>query len=122
VRQLIKRILKEEREKDLSPLIKKLLEDSVVPNHKMICTVDVVAPRNRGPIGPYSDFTDYQVRVNVIGGINSKYWPMTQYVYKERDKIVNDVWHTVYNFMGLSTDVFLRNVKSCDEVMTKSLN
>jgi hypothetical protein len=121
VRQLIKRILKEEREKDLSPLIKKLLEDSVVPNHKMICTVDVVAPRNRGPIGSYSDFTDYQVRVNVIGGINSKYWPMTQYVYKERDNIVNDVWHTVYNFMGLSTDVFLRNVKSCDEVLSESL-
>jgi hypothetical protein len=122
VRQLIKKILKEEREKNLSPLIKKLLEDSVAPNHKMICTFDVVAPWNRGPIGSHSDFADYQVRVNVIGGINSKYWPMTQYVYKERDNIVNDVWHTVYNFMGLSTDVFLRNVKSCDEVLTESSN
>ena len=121
MRQLIKRILREEKEKDLSPLIKKLLKDSVIPNHKMICTVDVVAPRNRGPIGSHSDFTDYQVRVNVVGGINSKYWPMTQYVHKERDNIVNDVWHTVYNFMGLSTDVFLRNVKSCDEVLSESL-
>jgi hypothetical protein len=32
---------------------------------------------------------------------------------------VNDVWHAVYNFIGLSTDVFLRNVKSCDEVMSE---
>jgi hypothetical protein len=122
VRQLIKRIVKEETEKDLSSSIKKLLEDSVVPKHKMICTIDVVAPWKRGPIGTHSDFEDYQIRVNVIGGLGSKRWPQTQAVYKERDKIVNDVWHTVYNFMGLSTDVFLRNVMSCDEVLTESSN
>jgi hypothetical protein len=123
VRELIKRILKEEREKDLSPLIKTLLNDSIVNNYKgIICNVDVVAPWKRGPIGTHSDFKDYQVRVNVIGGLGSKRWPQTQSVYKERDKIVNDVWHTVYNFMGLSTDVFLRNVKSCDEVLTESSN
>jgi hypothetical protein len=117
VRQLIKRILKEEREKDLSPKIKELLQDSVVPNHKMICTVDVVAPEKM-----YEDPTgrDYQVMVSVIGGLGSKHWPMTQFVIGSRDKIVNDVWHTVYNYMGLSTDVFLRNVKSCDEVMNES--
>jgi hypothetical protein len=122
VRQLIKRILKEETEKDLSPSIKKLLEEGVVSKHKMICTIDVVAPWKRGPIGTHSDFEDYQIRVNVIGGLGSKRWPQTQAVYKERDKIVNDVWHTVYNFMGLSTDVFLRNVMSCDEVLTESSN
>ena len=123
MRQLIKRILKEEREKDLSPLIKTLLNDSIVNNYKgIICNVDVVAPWKRGPIGTHSDFKDYQIRVNVIGGIGTKRWPQTQFVYKERDKIVNDVWHTVYNFMGLSTDVFLRNVKSCDEVLTESTN
>jgi hypothetical protein len=77
VRQLIKRILKEEREKDLSPKIKKLLKNSVVPNHKMICTVDVVAPEKM-----YEDPTgrDYQVMVSVIGGLGSKHWPMTQFV------------------------------------------
>ena len=123
MRHLIKRILKEEREKDLSPLIKTLLNDSIVNDYKgIICNVDVVAPWKRGPIGTHSDFKDYQIRVNVIGGLGSKRWPQTQAVYKERDKIVNDVWHTVYNFMGLSTDVFLRNVKSCEEVLTESTN
>jgi hypothetical protein len=117
VKHLIKRILKEEREKDLSPKIKKLLDDSVKPNHKMICKIDVVAPDKM-----YEDPTgrDYQVMVSVIGGIGSKHWPMTQFINRSRDEIVNDVWHTVYNFMGLSTDVFLRNVKSCDEVMSES--
>jgi hypothetical protein len=120
VKHLIKRILKEEREKDLSPKIKKLLDDSVKPNHKMICKIDVVAPWKRGPIGTHSDFKDYQVMVRVVGGIGSKHWPQTQYVVRKRDEIVNDVWHTVNNFMGLNTDVFLRNVKSCDEVMSES--
>jgi len=123
VRQLIKRILREEKEKDLSPLIKNLLNDSILNSYKgIVCSIDVVAPWKRGPIGTYSDFKDYQIRVNVIGGIGTKRWPQTQFVHKERDKIVNDVWHTVYNFMGLSTDVFLRNVKSCDEVLTESSN
>jgi hypothetical protein len=123
VRQLIRTILKEETEQDLSPVIKKLLESSIVSTYEgIVCNIDVVAPWKRGPIGTHSDFKDYQIRVNVIGGIGTKRWPQTQFVYKERDKIVNDVWHTVYNFMGISTDVFLRNVKSCDEVLTESSN
>ena len=123
MRQLIRTILKEETEQDLSPVIKKLLESSIVSTYEgIVCNIDVVAPWKRGPIGTHSDFKDYQIRVNVIGGLGSKRWPQTQAVYKERDKIVNDVWHTVYNFMGLSTDVFLRNVKSCDEVLTESSN
>ena len=117
MRHLIKRILKEERQKDLSPKIKKLLQNSVVPNHKMISTVDVVAPEKI-----YEDPTgkDYQVMVSVIGGVGSSRWPNTQNRVKERDNVVNDTWHTIYNYMGLSTDVFLRNVKSCDEVMSES--
>jgi hypothetical protein len=123
VRQLIKRILREEKEKDLSPVIKKLLNGTILSSYEgIVCSIDVVAPWKRGPIGAHSDFKDYQIRVNVIGGIGTKRWPQTQFVYKERDKIVNDVWHTVYNFMGISTDVFLRNVKSCDEVLTESSN
>ena len=123
MRQLIKRILREEKEKDLSPVIKKLLNGTILSSYEgIVCSIDVVAPWKREPIGTHSDFKDYQIRVNVIGGIGTKRWPQTQFVYKERDKIVNDVWHTVYNFMGISTDVFLRNVKSCDEVLTESSN
>ena len=83
----------------------------------MICKIDVVAPDKmyEDPAG-----RDYQVMVSVIGGSGSKNWPMTQFVHGSRSKIVDDVWQTVYNYMGLGTDVFLRNVKSCDEVMSES--
>ena len=104
----------------MGPAIKELLNMSLVPNYKnIICDIDVVAPWNRKPIGSFSDFTDYQIIVNVIGGADSKRWPNTQALREEGDKIVNDTWHTVYNFLGASTDIFLKNVKSCDELMNE---
>ena len=121
MRQLIRRILKEQTEQDMGPAIKELLNMSLVPNYKnIICDIDVVAPWNRKPIGSFSDFTDYQIIVKVVGGADSKRWPNTQALREEGDKIVNDTWHTVYNFLGASTDIFLKNVKSCDELMSES--
>jgi hypothetical protein len=121
VRQLIRKTIKEQTEQDMCSAIKELLNISLVPNYKnIICDIDVVAPWNRKPIGSFSEFKDYQIIVKVIGGVDSKRWPVTQYVRKEDDKIVNDVWHTVYNFLGASTDIFLKNIKSCDEVMGES--
>jgi hypothetical protein len=115
VRQLIKRILREETRKDLSPIIKELLNTSIGPKYKrIICTFDAIPPWKT-----LTNSEDYQIMVSVIGGPGSKRWPNTQDKVRERDAIVNDVWHTVYNFIGLSTDVFLRNVKSCDEVMSE---
>jgi len=123
VRQLIKKILREEREKDLSPLIKKLLEDSLLGKYeKWICSFDVIHPTKREEIGSFTSFPDYQIIVYVLGGVSSRNWPQTQYVVRKRDEIVNDVWHTVNNFLGVSTDVFLRDVKRCDEVLTESSN
>jgi len=118
VRQLIKNILKEETQQDLSSVIKELLKKSIGRKYKkIICTFDVIPPWKAVT---YSE--DYQIMVSVVGGVGSKRWPQTQFVHKENDNIVDDVWKTVYNFMGLSTDVFIRNVKSCDEVMSEELS
>jgi len=118
VRQLIRNILKEETQQDLSSVMKELLNKSITPKYKKtICTFDVVPPWKSIPSSE-----DYQIRVNLVGGVGSKRWPATQFVHRENDNIVDDVWKTVYNFMGLSVNVFLRNVMSCDEVLTESSN
>jgi hypothetical protein len=118
VRQLIRNILKEETQQDLSSVIKELLNTSISSKYeKTICTFDVVPPWKSIPSSK-----DYQIRVNVIGGVGSKRWPRTQFVHRENDNIVDDVWKTVYNFMGLSVNVFLRNVMSCDEVLGNKFN
>ena len=93
------------------------MNTSIGPKYKrIICTFDAIPPWKT-----VTNSEDYQIMVSVIGGPGSKRWPNTQDKVRERDAIVNDVWHTVYNFIGLSTDVFLRNVKSCDEVMSEGL-
>ena len=121
VRQLIKRIIKEETEQDLSPAIKELLEASVVPNYKdIICQILVVPPWKRGPFVTKSNFEEYEIMVRVVGGVGSKKWPETQFVHRERDKIVEDIWKTVYNYLGVPSSVFLRYVKSCKELMGES--
>ena len=48
MRELIRRIIKEETEKDLSPMITKLLETNFLPSHDgIVCGVKVTAPHNR---------------------------------------------------------------------------
>ena len=121
VRQLIKRIIKEETEQDLSPAIKELLERSVVPKYEdSICQILVVPPWKRGPFVTKSNFEEYEIMVRVVGGVGSKKWPETQFVHRERDKIVEDIWNTVYNYLGVPSSVFLRYVKSCKKLMEES--
>ena len=113
MRQLIKRILKEEREKDLSPKIKELLNASLLEKYEgWVCNFSVIKPTNR----------PYTIAVFTIGGVDSKHWPVTQFVRNKRENIVNDVWKTVYNYLGLESDVNLIYVKSCDEIITEGLH
>ena len=112
MRQLIKRILREETQKDLSPKIKELLNASLLEKYEgWVCTFSVIKPTNR----------PYTIAVFTIGGVDSKHWPVTQFVRNKRENIVNDVWQTVYNYLGVESDVNLIYVKSCDEVLTESL-
>ena len=120
VRQFIKRILKEETEQDLSPAIKELLDRSVVPNYKdTICQIIVIPPWKRISFID-SNSEEYEIMVRIVGGYGSKNWPQTQFVYRQRDKIVEDIWQTVYNYLGVSSSILIRNVFSCEEFMSES--
>ena len=122
MRQLIKRIIKEETEQDLSPAIKELLEASVVPNYKdTICQISVIPPWKRGPFITNSNFEEYEIMVRVVGGVGSKKWPETQFVHRERDEIAYHIRQTVNDYLGVPSNVFLRYVKSCKELMGESI-
>ena len=113
MRQLIKRILREETQKDLSPKIKELLNASLLEKYEgWVCAFSAIKPTNR----------PYTIAVFTIGGVDSKHWPVTQFVRNKRENIVNDVWQTVYNYLGVESDVNLIYVKSCDEIITEGLH
>ena len=92
-----------------------------MPDYKdTICQISVIAPWERGPFITKSNFEEYEIMVRVVGGVGSENWPVTQHVHKIRDKIVDDIWQAVYNYLGVPSNVFLKNVKSCKELMGES--
>ena len=119
MRELIRRIIKEETEKDLSPMITKLLETNFLPSHDgIVCDVKVTAPHNRKLV-PNQEFgfSHYRIDVKVVGGYGTKYFPVTQADRKMYDDIIDEIWQLVYNFIGEPTDVYETYTKECDNTL-----
>ena len=110
---------KEESKKDLSQSIKELLMTSVVPKYEdIICQIIVIPPWKSISINPNHE--EYEIMVRIVGGVGSKRWPQTQSVYEERERIREDIYETVYNYLGVKSSILIRNVKSCEEFMNES--
>lgn len=112
MKQLIKRILKEEF-RNLSFDIEELLQPTVDKYKDYVCGVqvfqDVVNPKK------------YSVRVIFIGGAGSKNWPMTQFVHGSRDKILDEMWQTIYNFLNIPVaELNYTTVRECNNIQEQS--
>lgn len=113
MKQIIRRILKEELEsKDKSSLIKKLLDVSVMKRNKdLICDIEVVSPEQVKIMT--GEKKQYHIKVTFIGGYGSKFWPRTMAVNNLYHQIIDEVWETVYNYFGETSAVYSEYVKSC---------
>jgi len=122
LKNTIKRVLREEESKDdMSPMITDLLNNIVVNDNEDVCKVEVTAPWNRETISG-GDYKSYKVNVYFIGGYGSKNWPRTEAVKDKEENIMNEIWETVYNFMGIGTDLYSSRVKNCNENIQESTN
>jgi len=122
LKHTIKRVLREEEsEDDMSPMITDLLNNIVVNDNEDVCKVEVTAPWNRETISG-GDYKSYKVNVYFIGGYGSKNWPRTEAVKDKEENIMNEIWETVYNFMGIGTDLYSSTVKNCNENIQESTN
>jgi hypothetical protein len=122
LKHTIKRVLREEESKDdMSPMITDLLNNIVVNDNEDVCKVEVTAPWNRETISG-GDYKSYKVNVYFIGGYGSKNWPRTEAVKDKEENIMNEIWDTVYNFMGIGTDLYSSTVKNCNENIQESTN
>jgi hypothetical protein len=112
----IRRILIEEIEKDLSPILENLLNKMLVnENQDIICGVKVKHPSNRTklPDNMY-DHEHYRVDITFIGGYGTKHWPVTQAVQQRYDSLIDDMWNIVYDFTGHPVDIFYKYSKECE--------
>lgn len=112
MKQLIKRILKEEF-RNLSFDIEELLQPTVDKYKDYVCGVQVF----QDAVNPKK----YSVRVIFIGGSGSKNWPMTQFVHGSRDKILDEMWQTIYNFLNIPVaELNYTTVRECKPSITES--
>jgi hypothetical protein len=64
----------------------------------------------------------YSLRVIFVGGSGSKNWPTTQAVQSSREKVMKEMWETIYKFTGLSMELDSSTVKECKPSITESPN
>ncbi len=113
MKQLIKRILREEF-RNLSSDIEELLQPTVDKYSDYVCEVqvfqDVMNPKK------------YSLRVFFVGGLGSKNWPTTQAVQSSREKVMKEMWETIYKFTGLSVELDSSTVTECKSSIIESPN
>jgi hypothetical protein len=121
LRHDIKRILREETNKDLTLVIEMLLEGFVNDHKDILCKVEVKHPDKRTKL-PHSDnvYENYRVTFYLIGGYGSDNWPATQSVRRMFDDLMNEAWDLVYNYTGQKLEMFTKHVKSCDDIIKEN--
>lgn len=111
LQKLIKKILKEEIKKDLSPIIENLLNDTIVKdNNDIICKVEVRHPSNRKVL-QYQEVPFEFYRVDIF--FKSEF--TSPRINDKHEEIMNQAWDIIYEFIGIPSDIFSRKVKDCSE-------
>ena len=113
MKQIFKRILREEF-RNLSLDIEELLQPTVDKYSDYVCEVQVF----QNVMNPKK----YSLRVIFVGGSGSKNWPTTQAVQSSREKVMKEMWETIYKFTGLSMELDSSTVKECKPSITESPN
>jgi len=121
LRHDIKRILREETNKDLTLVIEMLLEGFVNDHKDILCKVEVKHPDKRTKL-PHSDnvYENYRVTFYLIGGYGSDNWPATQSVRRMFDDLMNEAWDLIYNYTGQKLDMFTKHVNSCGDIIQEN--
>jgi hypothetical protein len=117
LRHDIKRILREETNKDLTLVIEMLLEGFVNDHKDILCKVEVKHPDKRTKL-PHSDnvYENYRATFYLIAHKGGYSTTRAQLM----DNVMNEVWDLVYNYTGQKLDMFTKHVKSCDDIIKES--
>jgi hypothetical protein len=95
-------------------IIKKLLNDIVLPEcDHIICDIKVKDPSERFDTFGHKPFKSPSVHVTFIGGYGTKFWPVTQGIQRMYDDVLDDIWDTVYDYTGISLELYTKYVKDC---------
>jgi len=119
----IKRVLKEDTEQRMIPLIKTSIKP-IAESYDRICGIDVLTPSENADRYYFlsKPRIPYKVLVYIIGGVDSKYWPRTQAVQNKEWDIVDEMHNTIREFFPINVEVKIIHVKSCEDYEDKNKN
>jgi hypothetical protein len=105
------RDINESKEKSTNELITTVLNTLVLPQYEhVICGFELKNVDNKS----LDNVINYPgVTVTFIGGYGTKMWPQTQAVQKMYDDVLDDIWETVWDYTGISLEIYSKYVKDC---------
>lgn len=109
------KVIKEEVEKDYANLITKLMKKTILSEYNdIICDIKVTAPKDREVLDGQKPYLYYKINVYFIGGHGTKLWPRTQEVVGKYERIMDTIWSTIYDYLGIATDLYKTYVPKCE--------
>jgi hypothetical protein len=117
VKQLIKKILREHTEKNLSSVIDDFLKTTIKSHEDIVCKIDILSPTEREKKSGTLNYKykSYMITVTFVGGYESKRWPRTQTHRIEEANILNEIEKNVEDFFGITCHMYSKTVKDCDK-------
>ena len=108
-------VIKEEVEKDYTDLITKLMKKTILSEYShAICDIKVTSPKDREVLDGQKPYLHYKINVYFIGGHGTKLWPRTQGIHDTYDKVMDTIWSTIYDYLGIATDLYKTYVPKCE--------
>lgn len=108
-------VIKEEVEKDYTDLITKLMKKTILNEYShAICDIKVTAPKDREVLDGQKPYLHYKINVYFIGGHGTKLWPRTQGIHDMHDKVMDTIWSTIYDYLGIATEIYKTYVPKCE--------
>ena len=105
------KFINESKENSTKELINKVLNDLVLPQYDhVICGFELHNVNDKD----LDNVINYPgVDVTFIGGKGTKLYPQTPGIQKMYDDVLDDIWDTVYDYTGISLELYTKYVKDC---------
>ena len=105
------KFINESKENSTKELINKVLNDLVLPQYDhVICGFELHNVNDKD----LDNVINYPgVDVTFIGGKGTKLYPQTPGIQKMYDDVLDDIWDTVYDYTGISLELYVKYVKDC---------
>lgn len=109
--RIVKRVVKESEEKSTMGLIESVINTLILPQYEhVICGFELKNVDNKS----LRNIINYpKITITFIGGKGTKLYPQTPGVQKMYDDVLDDIWETVWDYTGISFELYSKYVKDC---------